>query len=257
LGLSQCHSGQADNTLVIFHSDNGADPNLLPEQPSFVPWYQQHYPYTYQQDYDGNYDPMGQKGSYSDYGAGWAAAANTPTSYYKTFSSEGGLRVPFIAHLPGKVPAGRTTTSFAFVKDIVPTLLEVAGVAPPGDSFEGRSIHPITGNSMWPVLTGQASEVHPGSQTIGYELAGSSAVFKGKHKLVRNLPPKGTGAWELYDMVADPSEMHNLAGEMKALTSELEAAYKAYVVANNVIEVPDDYDPLKQVIKNAARGGAH
>ena len=78
-------------------SDNGADPNLLPEQPAFRPWYEAHYPYTYEKDYGGNYAPMGQKGSYSDYGAGWAAAANTPTSYYKTFSSEGGLRVPFIA----------------------------------------------------------------------------------------------------------------------------------------------------------------
>ena len=132
----------------------------------------------------------------------------------------------------------------------MPTLLEAAGVAPPGDRFEGRSIHPITGTSMLPVLTGEASQVHPESETVGYELAGSSAVFKGSHKLVRNLPPKGTGSWELYDLVADPSEMHDLAGKMPVLVAELEAAYIAYVKANNVIEVPDDYDPLKQVIKN-------
>ena len=79
-------------------------------------------------------------------------------------------------------------------------------------------------------------------------------MFKGNHKLVRNLPPKGTGRWELYDMVADPSEMHDLAGKMPELVAELEAAYIAYVKANNVIEVPDDYDPLKQVIKNSTRG---
>jgi len=162
--------------------------------------------------------------------------------------------VPFIARFPGKVPAGQTTTSFAYVKDLVPTLLEAAGVAPPGDRFEGRSIHPITGTSMLPVLTGEASQVHPESETVGYELAGSSAVFKGNHKLVRNLPPKGNGNWELYDLVADPSEMHDLVGKMPELVAELEAAYIAYVKANNVIEVPDDYDPLKQVIKNSTRG---
>jgi len=247
-------TGEAENTLVIFHTDNGADPNLLPQQPAFRAWYAEHYPFTYEEDYDGNFEPMGQKGSYSDYGAGWAAAANTPTSDYKTFSSEGGLRVPFVARFPGKVPAGQTTTSFGYVKDIVPTLLEVAGAAPPGDSFEGRSVHPISGTSMWPVMTGQASQVHPASETIGYELAGSSAVFKGSRKLVRNLPPKGNGNWELYDIVADPSEMHDLAGDMPELTEELIAAYAAYVQSNNVIEVPDDYDPLKQVIKNATRG---
>ena len=71
-------TGQAENTLVLFLSDKGADPNLLPEQPAFRPWYEENYPFTYMEDYAGNYGPMGLKGSYSDYGAGWAAAANTP-----------------------------------------------------------------------------------------------------------------------------------------------------------------------------------
>ena len=58
-------------------------------------------------------------------------------------------------------------------------------------------------------------------------------------------------------MVADPSEMHDLVSKSPQLAAELEAAYRAYVKANDVIEVPDDYDPLKQVIKNTARGGSH
>ena len=66
---------------------------------------------------------------------------------------------------------------------------------------------------MWPLLTGQASRVHGPDEVIGYELAGSSAVFQGSYKLVQNLPPKGSGEWELYDIGADPSESHDLAAE--------------------------------------------
>jgi len=41
------------------------------------------------------------------------------------------------------------------------------------------------------MLKGESDKVHPESETIGYELAGSSAIFKGKYKMVMNLPPQG------------------------------------------------------------------
>ena len=200
---------------------------------------------------------MGQKGSFSNYGAGWAAAANTPNSYYKMFSTEGGMRVPFIARFPGNIPAGQSSREFGFVKDIVPTVLEVAGVELPGSSYHGKDINPPTGTSMWGALTGKTANIHDASETIGYELAGSSAVFQGKYKLVQNLPPKGTGEWELYDMNADPSEIHNLAKENPDRVAELVRAYADYVKQNGVVPVPEDYDPMEQIAKNAARGVAH
>jgi len=249
--------GEAENTLVIFLADNGADPNQTPFFPGFRPWYEENYSLTYQSDYDGDYSAMGLKGSYADYGAGWAAASNTPTSYYKTFSTEGGIRVPFVAWFPEKIPAGRTDRSFGFVKDVVPTVLEVAGVGVPGTSYDGRTVHAISGTSMWSVLTGETTTVHDDTETIGYELAGSSAIFKGKYKLVQNLPPKGTGEWELYDMNADPAEVNNLATDMPDLVSELVQAYADYEAQNGVVPVPEGYDPLVQAAKNAARGTEH
>lgn len=249
--------GEAENTLVIFLADNGADPNQMPFFTGFRPWYEENYSLTYQSDYDGDYSAMGLKGSYADYGAGWAAAANTPTSYYKTFSSEGGIRVPFVAWFPEKIPAGRTDRSFGFVKDVVPTVLEVAGVGVPGTSYDGRTVHAISGTSMWSVLTGETTTVHDDTETIGYELAGSSAIFKGKYKLVQNLPPKGTGEWELYDMNADLAEVNNLATDMPDLVSELVQAYADYEAQNGVVPVPEGYDPLVQAEKNAARGTEH
>lgn len=209
------------------------------------------------EDYKGDYSKMGQKGSFSDYGPGWAAAANTPGGYYKTFSTEGGLRVPFIAKFPRKIPSGKTSRSFAYVKDIVPTMLDIAGVKNPGTSYRGRKIYAPSGTSMWSTLTGKSATVHSETESIGYELAGSSSVFRGKYKLVQNLPPKGTGEWELYDMNADPSEVHNLAKEKPKLVAELRNAYEAYEKENNVVPVPEGYNPIDQIEKNTKRKGNH
>ena len=245
--------GEAENTLLIFLSDNGADPTELPLALGARPWYETHYPLTYRNDYSGDYSSIGQEGSYSNYSPGWAAAANAPASYYKTFSTEGGIRVPFIARFPGKIPPGQTADGFGFVKDIVPTILEVAGVEPPGTSYNGQAIHPPTGTSMWSVLTGETTTIHPESATLGYEFAGSSAVFRGDYKPVRNLPPKGSGEWELYDMNADPSEVHNLAEQSPELVAELVQAYADYERENGVVPVPEGYNPLEQLVKNIQR----
>jgi len=250
-------TGEMENTLIIFLADNGTDPNLLPASDDYRPWYKEHYPLTYMEDYKGDYSQMGQKGSYADYGPGWAAAANTPSSYYKTFSTEGGLRVPFIAHFPGKIPAGKTTNTFAFVKDVYPTILEVAGVEMPKEKYQGKKIHSPDGTSAWGVLTGEAATVHTASEVIGYELAGSSAVFQGNYKLSKNPDPKGTGEWELYDISVDPSEINNLAKQKPDLVKELVAAYADYEKQNNLVPVPEGYNPLEQVIKNSKRGVGH
>ncbi len=249
--------GEADNTLILFLSDNGADPNQFPITPEYREWYRKMYKYSVMEDYEGDYSKMGQKGSFADYGPGWAAASVTPTSYYKTFSTEGGIRVPFIARFPGKIQPAKSTNKFAFVKDVVPTVLEVAGVENPGTNYKGKEIHAPDGKSMWNVLTGKASQVHADDEPIGYELAGSAAVFRGKYKLVQNLPPKGTGEWELYDIESDPSEVHNLAEKEPEVVSELLEVYSAYAKANNVVPVPEGYNPFEQAIKNSKREGSH
>ena len=246
--------GEADNTLIVFMSDNGADPNQFPMAPANREWYNEHYPLTYIEDYDGDYSGMGLKGSFADYGPGWATASNAPGSYYKLFSTEGALRVPFIVRYPGTIEPGKVSDAFGFVKDVVPTLFEAAGV-----EFEANAdIHRPTGTSMWDLLTGNAETIHDDSETVGYELAGSSAIFRGQYKLVKNPVPKGTGAWELYDIQADPSEVRNLADDMPELVAELEAAYSEYEKQNNVVPVPDDYNPFEQIAKNAKRNkGEH
>jgi len=103
------------------------------------------------------------------------------------------------------------------------------------------------------VLTGEADAIHSDSETIGYELAGSSAVFQGKYKLSINPPPKGTGDWELYDISADPSELHNLAQQKPELVAKLTKAYADYEKNNSLVPVPEGYNPLEQVLKNSKK----
>ena len=246
-------TGEIDNTLIIFLADNGTDPNLLSSKAEFHDWYKKNYQYTYIEDYKGDYSTMGQKGSYADYGPGWAAAANTPNSYFKTFSTEGGLRVPFIVRYPKAITAGSKNNNFAFVRDAYPTILEVTGVDMPGNTYKGKKIHAPDGTSMWSMLTGKTDKVHSDSEAIGYELAGSSAVFKGKYKLSINPPPKGVGEWELYDISVDPSELNNLVTTMPELATEMIADYAKYEKDNALVPVPDDYNPLLQVLKNSER----
>ncbi|MFT5880871.1 MAG: arylsulfatase A-like enzyme [Moritella sp.] len=84
---------------------------------------------------------MGQKGSYADYGPGWAAAANTPNSYFKAFSTEGGLRIPLIARSPANIPANNKVNTFAFIRDVYPTILEVSQVPVHKGTYNGKNYH--------------------------------------------------------------------------------------------------------------------
>ena len=250
--------GQAENTVIVFLSDNGADATELQNMEQFKPWYKAQYNNTYLADMpNGNYQKLGQKGSFSAYGADWALASNTPTSYWKTYSSEGGVRVPFIVHFPKLFPGGQKSPEFAYVTDIVPTLLDIAGVDKPNAQYKGKTIHPLKGKSLISFFKGDTDKIRNSDESVGYELAGSSAIFQGKYKLVRNPVPKGTGEWELFNIIKDPAETTNLSGDMPKLVVELTKAYEDYAKENNVIAVPEDYNPAIQLQKNAALKNSH
>ncbi len=249
--------GVADNTIVIFMADNGPDPNQLPLTDAYRDWFNANYDKVYMEDFNGDFSDMGQRGVYADYGPGWAAAAATPGSYFKTFSTEGGLRVPLIVRFPGVVEPGSQIDKFAYVRDILPTLLELAGVETPQGEYDGRQIYAPDGISMTPVLRGETLTVRTEEHPVGYELAGSSAVFKGPWKLMQNLAPKGTGEWELYDIESDPSELTNLAADRPDLVAEMTAFYEQWAKEVNLVPVPEGYNPLEQTVINAKRGSSH
>ncbi len=233
--------GEYENTVFIFLSDNGAEPSDPLANPRFAAWAKLNY--------STNLEDLGAKGSYAALGPSWASSAAAPLAFFKFWAGEGGVRVPLIVTWPGRIPAGRIDHSFAHVKDLMPTMLELSGTPDHGGRYAGRSVEPITGSSLLPVLRGEAVRTHAPDKPIGYELAGNAALYKGNYKLVRNLPPLGDGQWYLYDIVRDPGETTDLRDAEPARYAEMLDDYAAYEKENNVLPMPAGYSYLEQALK--------
>lgn len=235
-------TGQFQNTVFVFLSDNGAeasDPLAIRSGRMWLRWQ-----YTWER------SRLGEPGAYAVIGPSWASAAASPLAYYKFHAGEGGLRVPMIIAGNSVAKPGSIHHSFTHVKDIAPTLLEIAGV-PSTKTFAGRSVESITGRSLVPVLQEPSRRHRALDETVGYELAGHGALFRGDLKLLRIPPPAGDGRWRLYDITNDPGETRDLSLERPTDYVELIAAYARYERENGVLPLPAGYEPRKQVSINA------
>ncbi|MCA0210241.1 MAG: arylsulfatase [Proteobacteria bacterium] len=237
-------TGDYDNTIFVFLSDNGAEPTN--------PFSSLRNRLFLDMQYDLSTANIGRRGSFAAIGPGWASAAASPLSGYKFSATEGGLRVPLIIAWPGnaQVRAGGISDGLAHVTDILPTLTELAGVSEHGGSWRGRAVEAVTGRSLVPMLKGAPGSVH-GDMPLGYELSGNAALFRGDYKLVRNLAPTGDGRWRLYDLKADPGETRDLAGAMPDRFAAMMADYRAYAKANGVLEMPAGYTADEQINRYA------
>jgi arylsulfatase A-like enzyme len=236
-------SGDYDNTVFVFLSDNGSeasDPYSVLAGRLWLDW-----------QYNKGIEQLGAKGAYSIIGPSWASAAASPLSTYKFYSGEGGIRVPLIISGVASMQRNQIFSGLAHINDIAPTLLELAQVARPSGSYQGQAVEPMTGSSLLPALQGQVQHVHPADKAIGYELSGNQAVFKGDLKLIKNIPPVGDGLWHLYDIRNDPGETKDLQSQMPDVFIAMQADYAAYAKANGVLAMPADYDPMQQVLINA------
>jgi arylsulfatase/uncharacterized sulfatase len=236
-------TGEYDNTVFVFMSDNGAeasDPYALAVGRW---WLDQHY--------NRDIDRLGSPGAYSIIGPNWARAATAPLNTYKFFAGEGGIRVPLI--ISGIPTAAKPVVqnSLTHVSDIVPTLLDLAGVQHPGTSYKGQTIYPLTGHSLLPIIEGKATRVRGPEEVLGYELSGNRAVFKGDYKLLSNLAPVGDGQWHLYNIATDPGETRDLQHDMPELFQGMQNDYAKWAKANGVLSMPEGYDPIQQVIINS------
>lgn len=236
-------TGEYDNTVFVFLSDNGAeasDPYAIAVGRLWLDWH-----------YTRDIDKLGDKGAYSIIGPSWSSAAASPLSTYKFYAGEGGIRVPLIiSGVPG-IRQNQIHQGFTHINDIVPTLLDVAGVKRPGNQYQGQPIEVMTGSSMLAVLKGDAPRVHAADEAIGYELSGNKALFKGDLKLVLNLAPVGDGRWHLYDISKDPGETEDLQAQLPQEFKTMQLDYEAYAKANGVLPMPEGYEPVHQVMVNA------
>lgn len=239
-------TGQYDNTIIIFISDNGAEATDYAHIPLFAKWYQKHKNNTYEN--------IGNPGSSVDPGPGWAMLSNAPLKQFKGVVTEGGIRVPCIISWPGRIKPG-IKKAFGTVTDITPTLLNVANVKQPNDQYKGHKIYPIIGLSMVPYMKGEVPYIYKSTQFIGFELFGNSALFHGDWKILKLRPPYGNNKWQLYNIMSDPSEQIDVARQHPELLQQMINEYQQYVKNVGLVPVPKDYEPLKAIAEHAKASG--
>ncbi len=202
-------SGAADNTVVIFLSDNGGCASWPRPQK--------------QQGFD-EYNqgvPVGDRRGYEFVGTGWGWAQNVPFRRFKTWCYEGGIATPMIVRWPSKVAPGTTTHQVGHIIDLMPTLLDLAGSEYPSE-FQGNAILPVEGKSLLPVFAGRKRDGHA---SLSWELFGNRAIRQGDWKLVWGASKK---TWELYDLKTDRSETTDLAAKFPDRAAAMARDWEAW-----------------------------
>lgn len=211
--------GEFDNTIVIFMSDNG--PN---------PWDSEDYPGNrgskWMAQFDNSIDSLGHPMSNYAYGFGWGSASSGPLDLFKMTVAEGGIRVPLLIAGPG-VKGGRQVDAFSYVWDIMPTILEFAGIPHP-EQYKGRQVERMRGKSLSSVLTGSTKAVYAENDFVGGEMGNGKWVRQGDFKAVSVAPPYGSGNWQLYNVVDDPGETRDLAKQHPEALKKFQAAWERY-----------------------------
>jgi uncharacterized sulfatase len=151
---------------------------------------------------------------------GWPATGNAPLRDEKGTVYEGGIRVPAIVRWPGVVPPGTRTATPAVITDLVPTLLEIAGVPYEVGSLDGASLAGVLREPARPVpprrLFWHYPHYHHGRP--------AGAVREGRYKLLEHFD---TEAVELYDLEADIGETRDLAAAEPDRARQLLEALRA------------------------------
>jgi len=245
-------AGKLDNTLIIYISgDNGASPegtlnglfNEYAVANAVSPTVEQNMKF---------YDAWGTDQTYPHYAVGWAWAWSTPYQWTKEVASHwGGTRNGMAISWPARIKdKGGIRNQFGHVIDVVPTILEAAGLPQPA-SVNGVAQRPIEGVSMaysWD--SARAADRHT---TQYFEMFGSRAIYH--DGWVAAAPPVTTPwilslgpptadvmngfKWELYDTNKDWSEAHNLATTMAGKLRDMQQLFTTEATKYRVFPLDD------------------
>lgn len=238
-----------DNTLVLYLQDNGGnwerigrDPKTNPsraDHPTLVPL-----PADYIQTemrprqtrdgwpmLDGRNVLPGPADTYIAYGQAWGNVSNTPFREYKHWVHEGGISTPLIAYWPDGIHRkGELEKQPGHLIDLMATCVDLDNASYP-IQFDGHPIDPMEGTSLVPAFAGKALK----QRALFWEHEGNRAAREGDWKLVA----KGAaGKWELYDMIRDRTEMHDLASAEPDRLASMVRQWEAWAKRCHVLPWP-------------------
>lgn len=206
---------QLDNTLILFLADNGACAEPYLELGG------------------GKQEDINNPAcnNMPSYGRAWAQTSNTPFRKYKCRSYEGGISTPLIFSWKMKLGNrhGNLCTTPGYLPDIMPTVLEATGAVYPETYHGGNKIHPLVGTSLFPAIMEKVPSLH---EYMYWEHQGNRAIRYGNWKAIRD--EAGT-AWELYDIVKDRTEKHNLASQHPDVLKKLREEWEYWAIKHNVL----------------------
>lgn len=206
-------TGQKENTLIVFLSDNGACAE------------------PYSETGFGTIADINKHTSWvvPSYGKPWAQVSNTPFRKYKVRAYEGGISTAFIMSWPERFSDynNQIRHNICFLPDIMATFID-AGQGTYPTSYKGNDIYPLEGKSILPTITNQKKEIH---QYIFGEHYQNNFVRKGNWKAVKD---QESTDWELYDISKDRSETTNLAARHSKLLKELIVKWNEWAEPRNV-----------------------
>ena len=244
--------GKLDDTLVLLISDNGASAEGGPlgsfNEHRFI-----HDKVDDLADTLRRVDELGGFRAYNHYAWGWAWAGNTPLRLWKRYSWLGGVRTPLIARWPRRIAdAGAVRSQFCHAVDLLPTVLDAAGLAAP-EVLDGVPQQPIEGASLLPAF---AAADAPARQTQYFEMLGSRAMYHqgwkattnhvGPQLTVEREAVEGSGDfdedhWALFDLSRDFAEAHDVGAEHPERLRALTELWWSEAGRNNVLPLLDSF----------------
>ncbi|HVW56613.1 MAG TPA: arylsulfatase [Rhizobiaceae bacterium] len=237
-------SGQLDNTIVFYCSDNGASGEGSPNGSVNENKFFNNYPDELSENLK-YLDVLGGPETYNHYPTGWAAAFSTPYQMFKRYSEyAGGTCCPLVISWPKGIKAkGEVRNQYHHSTDIVPTILDVCGVEMP-KTFRGAEQWPLSGVSMR-----YSFEAKPDAPTKKkrqyYAMLGTRGMWEDGWKaaaLHAPLTSKGhfdKDEWELYHTDVDRSESRNVAKEHPEKLKALIKAWDEEAKKNLVLPLDD------------------
>ncbi|WP_162426671.1 arylsulfatase [Pontibacter pudoricolor] len=220
-----------DDTIIFFLSDNGANP----KEPHF---YAPNTKESIAREYDNRLENYGRINSFISIGGAWAEVANTPLSYFKITTYEGGTQTPLIVSGRRMHKRGIVTDEVLHVTDILSTILDFANIRYPKE----KELKPLYGTSLKPYLQEETKQpVRNTFDVLGFEITECKAIMKGVWKLIFMPPPYGEGdEWHLFNLKEDLKEENNVAAQFPDKFNELKADWNAYALSVGYIRANEE-----------------